>query len=221
MDAVADEKDTWIGRRWHGSAAAFHGMDLGYDRAVWLCGVDAPALILGSAQWDGDVDAALAERNSISLVRRRSGGGAVFVDPVDCIWIDVTIPRDDPKWRDDVGTSMLWLGEVFVEVLTPWVDAQVHRGPYEDGPAGRQVCFASRSPGEVFAGGSKVVGISQRRTRGGARFQCALYRQWTPVRWSHILASVEAAAVAESTPVATVSATGAEVFDSLLSILNS
>lgn len=220
MDAVADEMDRWIGHQWHGSAASFHGMDLGHDRAVWLCGVDAPALILGSAQPDGDVDAASAARLSIPLVRRRSGGGAVFVDPAGCIWIDVTIPRDDPHWRDDVGASMLWLGEVFVEALSPWVAAEVHRGPYDGGEAGRQVCFASRSPGEVFVGGSKVVGISQRRTRGGARFQCALYREWTPTSWSRILTSAEAARVAESMQVATVPATGVEVLDSLVSILN-
>ncbi|HEX6785774.1 MAG TPA: hypothetical protein VF076_01140, partial [Acidimicrobiales bacterium] len=42
------------------------------------------------------------------------------------------------------------------------------------------VCFSGLGPGEVHAGGRKVVGISQRRTRGWARFQCAAYLRWDP-----------------------------------------
>ena len=42
------------------------------------------------------------------------------------------------------------------------------------------VCFAGIGGGEVIRDGRKVVGISQRRTRAGARFQCALYRHWRP-----------------------------------------
>jgi hypothetical protein len=41
-----------------------------------------------------------------------------------------------------------------------------------------RVCFAGTGAGEVLAGGRKVIGISQRRSRNGARFQCALYRHW-------------------------------------------
>ncbi len=37
------------------------------------------------------------------------------------------------------------------------------------------VCFAGLGPGEVTVDGRKLVGISQRRTRAGARFQCAVY----------------------------------------------
>jgi hypothetical protein len=36
------------------------------------------------------------------------------------------------------------------------------------------VCFAGLGPGEVTVDGAKVVGISQRRTRVGALFQCAV-----------------------------------------------
>ena len=42
------------------------------------------------------------------------------------------------------------------------------------------VCFAGIGPGEVLVGGRKVVGISQRRNRGGARFQCAALLRWRP-----------------------------------------
>ena len=46
---------------------------------------------------------------------------------------------------------------------------------------GRRSC-ASPASGRArcTVGGRKVVGISQRRTRGWARFQCAAYRRWDP-----------------------------------------
>jgi lipoate-protein ligase A len=40
------------------------------------------------------------------------------------------------------------------------------------------VCFAGLGPGEVLVDGRKVVGLSQRRTRAGARFHCAALRVW-------------------------------------------
>ena len=40
------------------------------------------------------------------------------------------------------------------------------------------VCFAGIAPGEVLLDGVKLVGLSQRRTRRGARFQCAVNRRF-------------------------------------------
>ena len=37
--------------------------------------------------------------------------------------------------------------------------------------------------GEVLVDDAKLVGLSQRRTRDGARFQCVLHRRWQPDRW--------------------------------------
>jgi hypothetical protein len=56
------------------------------------------------------------------------------------------------------------------------------------------VCYAGRGPGEVFVptpdgGSAKVVGIAQRRTRAGARFQCAaLIEPWRPAPLLDLLA---------------------------------
>jgi lipoate-protein ligase A len=135
-----------------------------------------PALVLGSTQPDDGVDA-----GDLAVVRRRSGGGAVLVTPDDPLWVDVDLPVDDPRWEDDVSRSFLWLGEAWAGALGRLgVDATVHRGPFEAGPWGATVCFAGRSPGEVLVGGAKVVGLAQRRTRAGARFQCAVPRRWDP-----------------------------------------
>ena len=42
------------------------------------------------------------------------------------------------------------------------------------------VCFAGIGPGEVLLDGVKLVGISQRRSRPGSRFQCAVHTAWRP-----------------------------------------
>ena len=60
------------------------------------------------------------------------------------------------------------------------VSAAVHRGPLVRSTWSADVCFAGLGPGEVTVGGRKVVGISQRRTRAAARFQCAALGRWDP-----------------------------------------
>jgi lipoate-protein ligase A len=178
----------WI-ERFRGSAAAFHGRELPPEpgRHLWWFEVDRPAVVLGSTQPDATVDQAVCEQAGLQVVRRRSGGGAVLLLPDEVIWLDVIIDRSDPRWDDDVGRAMWWIGEAWAQALaelgvgaTASNPVEVHRGALVSTPWSRQVCFAGLGPGEVTLDGRKVVGISQRRTRGRARFQCAMYRRWRP-----------------------------------------
>jgi lipoate-protein ligase A len=193
----------WGRHDWTGTAADFHAMELPNERALWWCNVETPTLILGSTQSVDDVNQKIADESGVLVSRRRSGGGAVFVHPSDSVWLDITISRNDPLWKGDVSQSMLWLGELFVEALSPWVRANVYRDSFSAGVDGRIVCFASTSPGEVFVGANKLLGISQRRGREGARFQCVLYRHWRPGDWSHVLASSDARSRVADIAVAT------------------
>ncbi|WP_428122817.1 lipoyl protein ligase domain-containing protein [Candidatus Poriferisodalis sp.] len=132
------------------------------------------ALVLGSAEPNPFGHSASRGSNaSWDLVRRRSGGGAVWLDPQLCTWIDVFVPAADPLWRADVGSAFGWLGKRLAQAFSSLgVQADVHEGAYEPGGL---VCFASRGPGEVLVENRKLVGISQRRARQGSRFQCAWY----------------------------------------------
>lgn len=153
--------------------------------------VDQPALVVGSSQPDADVDTGACARAGVALVRRRTGGGAVLLEPEAVLWVDVVIPAGDPLWDDDVGRAFLWLGRAWAGALAdvaphPVPDLggggwRVHQGGLVAGPLGRRVCFAGRGPGEVLdGGGRKAVGMAQRRTRAGALFQCAVPRRWDP-----------------------------------------
>jgi lipoate-protein ligase A len=175
---------TWAVERWREAPAAFHARRWPDPlvRTVWVCEPTGPALVLGSAQRDEVVDRAACDRAGVAVVRRRSGGGAVLVEPGRLLWLDVLVPSGDPLWDHDVGRAFLWLGEVWAGALQALgVDAVVHRGGLERSPWSSLVCFGGLGTGEVAApGGAKLVGISQRRTRAGARFQCSAPGAWAP-----------------------------------------
>ena len=142
-----------------------------------------PAVVLGSGQDSPDGLTERATAAGLDVVRRRSCGGAVVVRPDCMMWVDVLLPRDDLWWDDDVGRSSRWLGEAWKVAL---VAAGSGIGTKDDqaefrvadegscGATGLAVCFAAATAGEVMVGRRKVVGISQRRDRFGARFQCAV-----------------------------------------------
>jgi lipoate-protein ligase A len=137
------------------------------------------ALVLGSTQPLADADPGAADRLGADVVRRRSGGGAVVLRPGRDVWIDVTIPHDDPLWEDDVAVSFHWLGRAWVDALgSLGIGADVHLGAATTSRWSRLVCFAALGAGEVTAGGRKLVGLSQRRTREAARFQCLVPGTW-------------------------------------------
>jgi len=167
----------WTVERATGSAAAFHSREVPVParRAVWIHSVDAPALVLGSAQGVGTVDLDATRAAGLEIVRRHSGGGAVLLVPGDVLWVDVVVPGGDERWDDDVGRAAHWLGAVWVAALAACgaVGASVHTGALVRTPWSGVICFAGLGPGEVTLGDAKVIGISQRRTRHFARFQCA------------------------------------------------
>jgi len=181
----------WERASWRASAAELHALELpSSGRGLWVLEADAPALVLGSTQPDADADAERCAAEGVAVVRRRSGGGAVLVGPGECTWIDVLVPRGDPLWHDDVGRAAWWLGEAWCAALAAigLPRCTVHRGPMVRTPWSAVVCFAGLGPGEVVdERGAKVVGISQRRTRSMARFQCAVPTRWAPERMTALL----------------------------------
>lgn len=182
----------WSVERHVGSAATFHARTLPdpVRRTVWWFEVDRPAVALGSTQRLEVIDLARADAAGIEVVRRRSGGGAVWLAPAAVTWVDVLLPAADPLWDDDVSRSATWLGHRWVETLQDLgVDgAAVHEGPMVHSAHADLICFAGLAPGEVTVDGAKTVGISQRRTRAGARFQCAVLHEWEPTPLVDLLA---------------------------------
>lgn len=174
--------DTWEVRTVYHSAAEMHAKDFVAERSIWNVMIADAALVLGSAQKAAVVDAEACARAKVAVVHRRSGGGAVYLEAAQHLWVDVIVPRGDTLWDDDVVVSSQWLGDVWCRVLGSlgYFNAEVHRLPLKPGTWSKLVCFAGVGPGEVLINGVKAVGISQRRSREFARFQCIIHRQWAP-----------------------------------------
>jgi len=144
---------------------------------------------MGSTQAGSVVDPGRARAAAVDVVRRRSGGGAVLVEPGALVWVDVLVPAGDRLWAGDVGVAFAWLGRAWAGALHDVGEtaASPYDGPLLTSPWSTRVCFAGMGPGEVSVDGVKVVGMCQRRTRAGALFQCAALLRWEPDRLLAVL----------------------------------
>lgn len=170
-------------RHHRGTTAELHALDpwangpLTQPELWWLEPVDA-AVVLGSRQTPDLLDLERCAQLGLAVVRRRSGGGAVLIEPGNVVWIDLVLPHGVAP--DDVRGSMEWAGEIWWRALAsllPGEPAAVHHGALVDTVWSGLVCFAGVGPGEVLVGGRKLVGLSQRRTRHGVRIQGTAYRR--------------------------------------------
>ena len=182
----------WTLEHHRGRASTFHDRSVpgGIGRSVWWFEVEQPTVVLGSTQRDDVVDRVRLERSGADVARRRSGGGAVWLAPGEVTWVDLVIPNGDPLWDDDVNRSSRWVAEAWARCLgaSGVRGAEPHGGAMVDGGWAGLVCFGGLAPGEVTIDGRKVLGVSQRRTREAARFQCVLVHRWDPVPLLDVLA---------------------------------
>lgn len=198
-------------------AARFHARDLLAEPAARVveCRATRTTLVLGSAQRaDVVVDAGALARRGIDVTQRRSGGGAVLVEPDGLVWFDVVVPAGDRRFAAvsaGVRESMVWIGTHIRRALEGLGvrGLAIHDGSMNCGDWCRLVCFAGTAAGEVTHHGRKLVGISQRRTRAGSRFQCAVHVRWNPELLISLLAPPRPALV-ELAGVAALDATVAD-----------
>jgi lipoate-protein ligase A len=177
----------WAVRQLRGTPAELHAVDPSPERSVLVMQPTEAAAVLGSTQPVDLLDGDAVASAGLAVARRRTGGGLVVVRPGEVAWVDVVIPVGDSLWRDDVGRAFEWLGDAWAGVLRD--DAEVHRGAPAHADLGRIVCFAGLGSGEVSVAGRKVVGISQRRTRTAARFQCLVHRVFDAAGTHQLLSS--------------------------------
>jgi len=155
-------------------------------RTVFVRTLERPTLVLGSTQDVGIVDPAALVRGGVELLRRRSGGGAVLLEPGRAVWVDTWVPRSDPLWSDDVTRSGTWVGAWWAESLgVPGLD--VHYGRPIESRWSSLICFAGVGAGEVVRRGRKVVGVAQWRSRAGALIHSLAYLETEWERTTELL----------------------------------
>ena len=176
---------SWTIKRAEGSVADRHLTLPTFDRRQLIIHeIDKPTMVFGTGQRKMSLEVDI----ECDYVYRKSGGGAVFLEPDQVLWVDFVIPREDPLWCNDIRHSSVWLGEVWVRAMKDiGLQGQVHNEEIRKNALSELVCFAGLATGEVTVSGKKTIGISQRRTREGAWFQCAALFSWPAKRITHLL----------------------------------
>lgn len=174
-----------------GAAQEHHSRELptALVPTMWWFECERTALVLGSTQSEEIIDRESCRQRDVDVARRRSGGGLVVVGDGRVVWLDVLIPRGHHLWDDDLSRSGRWLADAWSAGLggLGLSDLVTHSGPMVRTRWSDLVCFDGRGPGEIFLEDSKLVGVSQRRTREWSRFQCALSLRWQPDVLSDLL----------------------------------
>lgn len=158
-----------------GAAEELHARPMpttGDHAELWVMRPTAPALVMGSSQKSDLFDLDRLHADGVELASRRSGGGAVFIDPAAIVWIDVLAPRSSELWSSDLSENFLIVGRVWQQALhSLGVATQLCAEAPKKSDAATLACWAGVGWGELTVGAAKIVGLSQRRTRWGARVQ--------------------------------------------------
>lgn len=132
-----------------------------------------PAMTLGRGQPFADADVAALRADGITLLRRSTGGTAVFHS--DELTYSVAAPAGNAVFATDVVESYRGISTALVYALKRAglhrADATPHAGnrsgPRSPGEVRSPVCFEVPSDYEITVEGRKLFGSAQMRVRGG------------------------------------------------------
>ena len=133
---------------------------------------DPPAVSLGRHQPDPDVrTGAMLEALGVTWVRRPTGGRLVYHESIDReLTYSVVAPIGEPPLAGGLTDAYRRIHEGLAEglrrlgVAVELAPRARGRGP-KPGPSSRLACFAATVPSEIEAGGRKLLGSAQRRSR--------------------------------------------------------
>ena len=154
---------------------------------LWWHWTHIPTLVIGAGQSRHEVDLEACARAGIEIVKRGSGGTAVYADS-QLLGLDIALPPGHSLAGMDVVESYRWLGEAWLRALRllgvngRLVSIQEARALKHSrdrlDEILRLACFGSLAPYEVAVGNRKLVGLSQIRRGRRVLFQCGVYQRF-------------------------------------------
>ncbi len=125
-----------------------------------------PAVSIGyGQQLDSEIDPGQCERYGIELVRRITGGRAVLHDQE--LAYSLVAPESHPALGSRSGVMLRAVSEALVETLKQFgIPAEMSLEAHCGAGNNDDVCFTAIGRYEITAGGRKLAGSAQRRSRG-------------------------------------------------------
>ena len=179
-----NQLDSWTIETKYSEPALAHEANLEewQKPTIWIIEPKDTCLVLGKSQRGrAFLNLSYLEEQNINLTVRQSGGGAVLVSPEDMLWVDIFIPQRSKFWIPDIAKASIGIGKIWHDALKRLdLECSLFDQKFSRSEASDLICFISRAAGELFVGNRKILGISQRRSKFGTRFQCALIINWKP-----------------------------------------
>lgn len=149
------------------------------------------AIILGIGQSASEIDIDACRAANCDILRRISGGTAVFHD-VHTVSFQLVLPADHPFLSRDIHVNYQRIGSIIVSMLgsfgAPSRAATLEEAHGDAPPDGLDaICFSSLSPYEVVSDDRKLVGLSQVRRRTVSALQGMLYLRNSPAKWARLV----------------------------------
>lgn len=150
-------------------AALLAEVELGSCPALRVYGWDPPAVSLGYHQPDPTpAESARMAARGLDWVRRPTGGRAVYHGPREAELTYAVVARlGEAGFPAAPRDAHAWIHAAIAGALAR-LGARVELAPRRRPalrPVSRLACFATSVPGEITAGGRKLVGSAQRRSR--------------------------------------------------------
>ncbi len=138
----------------------------------------APALTLGRGQPVTDADLTALEVDGVTLLRRATGGTAVYHDKTELTYT-AAVQSHEVRFKGGIAESYRSIGAALVHALEQLGLSQASATPHAENRQSRSkrdpVCFLLPSDYEITVGGRKLVGSAQMRIRDGILQHGSLY----------------------------------------------
>jgi lipoyl(octanoyl) transferase len=123
-----------------------------------------PSVSIGSFQKVNAVNISYCEEHGIPLVRRLTGGRAIF--HMRDLTYSFSAPTTDGPFHSGLMESYKMIGEVFrIALILVGLSPEIRRKKERNSEVHTPLCFSSTSIGEITLQGKKVVGAAQKRWR--------------------------------------------------------
>lgn len=139
----------------------------------------APTLTLGRGQPAADANAAALARDDVTLLRRPTGGTAVYHDAT-ALTYTVVARSDEPRMSGSIAESYAGVSAALLHALKSIGLENGAAAPHplnsvESVDSRSPVCFIAPAAYEITVGGRKLVGSAQMRIRDGILQHGSLY----------------------------------------------